>query len=292
MDSKQLNELLIKALTKYDFKCYGGKLFALDLPDSIVVLEQQYYHGASELYLRLIIKACHPEIEKISKSLLKDEMRIDSYWIHKLFYPTEKGYRWDLYDISERDFESKIDEIYSLYIESFSEGVICGIENFNRMCDGRVFTKFELYRDSAEAIGHPELAGYRGHDWLISDEYLLRYKYKIDERYINENTASYLMENVIKKAPEELSGKEQIKWYNERCKELLLISGKRVKLEWGSIFPFVNGKPLKYCGLELDSNGRKEIYFNEDTGERFYYIKKKSDKNYPYCKEYEIVKIH
>ncbi len=278
MDNKRLGELLTKTLAKYGFKSYGGKLFYLDLPDSIVILDQRSSMGASALYLRLIIKACHPEISKISKSILQDEMLIDSYWWEKLLYRSEKGYKgygWNLYEISEKDFEAKIDEIYSLYIQKFCEGVINGIQGFHIV---PWHNKFELYRDSAEAIGHPELAGYRGHDWLVSDWYLLVNKYKIDIRYVNDNTASYLMENVIKKAPEELSGKAKVKWCNEKCKELLLVSGKRVNLCYDAIFPFVDGKPLKYCGMKLNDDGHTEIYLNEDTGERFHYIKKKRTK--------------
>ena len=294
MDNKLLGELLTIHLGKYGFKDYGGKLFYLDLPDSIVILEQLCYNGAAELYLGLIIKVCHPSISKISKALLRDKMIIDSYSYNRLFYPTASGnpFGFDLYDIPEKEFESKIDQMYSQYIESFSRGYLYGIECYNRLYDGKRHFMFELFRDSAEAIGHPELAADRGHDWLISDQYLLLFKYKVDNRYVNENTASYLMENVIKKAPEELSGKALTKWCNQRCKELLLVSGKRISLGWGILFPFVDGKPLKYCGYEMEPNGRgREVYLNEDTGERFYYIKKKLDKNNPCRSEYEIIKV-
>ena len=57
MDNKLLGELLTIHLGKYGFKDYGGKLFYLDLPDSIVILEQLCYNGAAELHLGLIIKA-------------------------------------------------------------------------------------------------------------------------------------------------------------------------------------------------------------------------------------------
>lgn len=292
MDNKQLGKLLTAHLAKYGFKGFGGKLFYLDLPDAIVVLEQLCYNGAAELYLKLIIKACHPQITKISKSLLQNEMIIDSCSHNRLLYPTENGFSFDLYDIPDAEFESKINLMYSLYIEKFSEGFLCGIENYNRLYDGKLHLLFDLFRDSAEAIGHLELAGRHGHDWLISDQYLLLYKYKIDDRYVNENTASYLMENVVKQAPTELSGKALTKWCNQRCKELLLVSGKRISLGWGILFPFVDGKPLKYCGCEIEPNGRsKQIYLNEDTGERFCYIKKKSEGNKPDCNTYEIVKI-
>lgn len=296
MDNKRLGELLTKYLTKYGFKGYAGKLFYLDLPDSILILEQLCYNAAAELYLKLIIKSCHPEITQISKTLLKNEMMIDNYSYHKLFYSSDKlsrnGLWYDLYDISQGDFESKIDDIYTRYIHKFTEGFLAGIENFNRMYDGQLYGKFELYRDSAESIGHPELAGFRGHDWLISDQYLLLYKYKIDDRYVNENTASYIMNNVVKQAPEGLSGKALTKWCNQRCRDLFLVSGKRISLGWGILFPIVDGTPLKYCGYEIGPDGRgKEAYLNEDTGERFYYIKRKIDPNFPYCSEYEIVKI-
>ena len=247
MDHKRLCELLTSSLSKYGFKGYGGKLFYLELPDSIIILKQLSYNSAAELYLDLIIKSCHPEINKISKTLLQNEKIIDNYGYYKLFYLTEKGYGFDLYDIAETMFESKIDEIYTLYIQKFTEGVLCGIASYNRMYDGKAHLRFELYRDSAEIIGHPELAGQHGHDWLSSDQYLLLNKYHIDDRYVNENTACYLMENVVKKAPQELSGKALTKWCNQKCKELL-VSGKRIRLGWGILFPFVNGKPLKYCG--------------------------------------------
>lgn len=88
MDAITLSSLLIHALGKYDFQNYGPKLFYRNLPDCILILEQTNYNTAAEMYLSLIIKECHPELQKINKKVLKDKMLIDTYNYDKLIFRT------------------------------------------------------------------------------------------------------------------------------------------------------------------------------------------------------------
>lgn len=67
MDSATLGKALVDALSKHGFSHYGTKLFYQEYPDCILILKQETYNMAAELYLRLIIKECHPEITKITK---------------------------------------------------------------------------------------------------------------------------------------------------------------------------------------------------------------------------------
>ena len=113
MEKELLGELLIHSLKKYNFKNFGSKLFYLELKDSIIILEQTNYRGCAEMYLNFIIKECHPEISKITKIILKDDLLIDNHTVNKLLYYTPNGYRWDFYDIGEKDFEKTIDEFYN-----------------------------------------------------------------------------------------------------------------------------------------------------------------------------------
>jgi len=78
MDKEMLGRLLIDSLNKYNFKNYGSKLFYLELIDSIIILEQFFHNGGAEMYLNIIIKECHPEISKITKNILKDNLLLDS----------------------------------------------------------------------------------------------------------------------------------------------------------------------------------------------------------------------
>jgi hypothetical protein len=109
MKKEILGELLIHALKKYNFKNYGSKLFYLELEDSIIILEQTNYLGGAEMYLSIIIKKCHPEISKITKSILKDDLLIDNHTANKLRYNTPNGYRWNFYDIDVNDFEKTME---------------------------------------------------------------------------------------------------------------------------------------------------------------------------------------
>ena len=41
---------------------------------------------AAELYLKAIIKSCHPEIKKITKSIITNKMYIDTFEHNRLQY--------------------------------------------------------------------------------------------------------------------------------------------------------------------------------------------------------------
>ncbi len=295
MDKKVFGIYLTKTLSKYNFKSYGNKLFYLELNDCIIVLKQITYNMAAELYMRIIIKECHPEITKITKKILEDKMIIDTLASPKLFYrsaKTKSGWNYDFYEIPEAEFETKIHEIYENYMKAFLDGVINGIEKYNTFWTQNPNFTIELFSDSAEKIEHPELAGNRSHDWFLSDRYLLLFEYGVDERFVNKNTERYIMENIINQIPEDLKGKMISKWCNQRCKDIFLAKGKKFFLGWGIIFPFVNGKPLKYCGCETKPGEKpKQIYLNEETNEMFDYIVTKVDKNNRESIEYDIVKI-
>lgn len=295
MDSAELGRRLVEELSKYGFKNYGTKLFYHELPDCILILKQDNYNMAAELYLRLIIKACHPEITKITKHIISDKMLIDTSSYDKLLYRSEKGikgwdYRLDCIDASE--FSAKIAELYKRYVECFNGGVFNGITQFkkNYPLDGQY--AMMLFRDSAEKIGHAEWGIAYGHEWFLSDKYILIYEYGIDDRFINQNTERYIMENVIPYIPKELKGRAISKWCNQRCKEIFLAKGKRISLGWGLPFPFVDGKPLKYCGPKTDEKGKTTLfYLNEDTNEMYAY---RLIKAYPEDRSkdvYEITKV-
>ena len=98
---------------KYNFKNYGSKLFYLELKDSIVILKQVFCNGSAELYLSIIIKECHPEINKITKNTIEDVMLIDTHTSNKLFYNTPDGYEWDFMGIDIEKFENTIDGFYN-----------------------------------------------------------------------------------------------------------------------------------------------------------------------------------
>ena len=286
MDNKTLGELLVKSLSKYGFKNYGSKLFYLELKDSIVILEQLTYLGCAELYLRFIIKECHQEINKITKSILKDEMIIDSYDFNKLLYKTLEGYRWNFYDIPVDEFEFVIRQLYNDLIKPFEIDYINGINNYNKFAYKELYGfQAEMYKDTAEKINRPDLAAYRGHDWLISDWYILVNKYNIDNRFVNSNTEKYILERVIPNIPENLKGKEISKWCNERCKEIFISKKRRRDFGYGIVFPFINGKPLKFDGID----GQFQIYVNDETSE--VYRCKVTDKTDLNNIKYEIHKV-
>ena len=286
MDNKVLGELLIKSLNKYGFNNYGSKLFYLEFKDSIVILEQLTYLGCAELYLRFIIKECHPEINKITKSILKDEMIIDSYDFNKLLYKTLEGYRWNFYDIPVDEFEFVIGQLYNDLIKPFEIDYINGINNYNKFAYKKLHGhQAKIYKDTAEKINRPDLAAYRGHDWLISDWYILVNKYNIDNRFVNSNTEKYIMERVIPNIPENLKGKEISKWCNERCKEIFISKKRRRDFGYGIVFPFINGKPLKFDSID----GQFQIFVNDETGE--VYRCKVTDKTDLDNIKYEIHKV-
>lgn len=293
MDKELLGELLIKSLTKYNFKNYGKKLFYLDLKDSIIILEQLTYMTSAELYLSFIIKDCHPEITKITKNILKDRMIIDSYDNYKLYYNSMKhNIGHDFYDIEIFEFESVIERLYNDYIKPFEKNYLEGIYHYNNVLFQRIKYNFEmkLFKDSASKIGHMELAAYRDHAWFQSDYVILSNKYKLDYRFINDNTAKYIMDNIVKKAPKELEGKELIKWCNEKCKEMFITKRKRRDFGYCSmIFPFIDEKPLKFDGFTRIDNKEVQFYVDEDKGE-YYHCTIIDDSN-PLDKKYDLVKI-
>ena len=283
MDNKTLGVLLTNALNKLGFKNYGPRLFYIEFEECIVVLNQITYMTAAELYLDLIIKQCHPEIEKITKNVITDRMLLDSYNYNRLYHFVPDTLNYDFYSIPEEDFDNEIKKVYDVNVRPFSQGVVNGIKNLSKY-----HAMIELFKDSAEKIGFLEFAGYRGHEWLLTDEYRAEYDYGVDSRFINKNTAGYIMENVISALPTDLKGKARSKWCNERCKEIFLKKGKRISLGFGILFPIVNGKPLKYCGCSV-IGPHYEIYYNEDTGETFHY-KRVKIKDSPVEYKYEITK--
>lgn len=299
MDAKTLASLLINTLDKYHFKNYGPKLFYRDLPDCILILEQTNYNTAAEIYLRVIIKECHPEVQKITKNVLKDKMLIDTYNYDKLIFSTSNtihGFDYNLYSIPVDDFDAKIHQIYESFICGFEKGVVAGINTYNQFYEKDMPSwmkrRMNLFKDSAEKIGHREFAAERGHDWYLSDEYILENVYGIDNRFLNHNTAQYIMKNVIPHIPKDLKGKAVSKWCDQQCKEIFLAKGKRFFLGWGLPFPFLDGKPLKYCGPNTDPNGKTRlIYLNEDTNEMFSYTLMKDNEQDRSKDEYEIIKL-
>lgn len=296
MNSAELGKRLVEELSKYGFKNFGTKLFYRELPDCILILKQENYNTAAELYLHLIIKACHPEIQKITKKTICDKMMIDSSTCDKLLYRSEKGWRgWDhrLECIDAGAFSVTIGEIYHQFIECFDAGVVNGITQFKNNYPYDELLPMMLYRDSAEIIGHPEWGISYGHEFFLSDKYILLYEYGIDNRFINHNTERYIMENVIPHIPAELKGKSVSKWCNDRCKELFIAKGKRFFLGWGLPFPFMDGKPLKYCGPKTDNKGKTTLfYLNEDTNEMYAYRQIKANPEDPSKDEYEIIKVN
>ena len=291
MDNKTLDVLLKSSLTKLGFQSYGAKLFCLDCCDNIVILKQMTYNGVAELYLSVIIKQCHTEVTKITKSVITDRMLIDTYDYNRLTYRTPEGYRYDLYHIPPSEFDSKIKEVYEDLIHPFTNSFAQGIAGYNRyVAENHSNHAMNLFVDSAQQVGMPELAGEHGHDWFLSDRFILLYDYEVDCRYVNANTERYIMENVIANIPAELKGKARTKWCNDQCKELFLKKGKRFTLGHGILFPFVNGKPLKYCGCNIMPPNNYQIYYNEDTGETFHYKRvKRQDDSGEYT--FEIVKV-
>lgn len=292
MDKELLGELLIKSLAKYNFKNYGKKLFYLDLKDSIIILEQLTYMTSAELYLSFIIKECHPEITKITKNILKDRMIIDSYDNYKLYYNSMKhiiGH--DFYDIDIFEFESVIERLYNDYIKPFEKNYLEGIYNYNNVIFPKIKYNFEmkLFKDSALKIGHAELAAFRDHAWLVSDVYILSYVYRLDTRFINDKTAPYIMENIVKRAPADLKGKALSKWCDERCKDIFITKKKRRDFGYYLIFPFVDGRPLKYDGCRKIDNKEVQFYVDEEKNE-YYYCRIIDDSN-PIDKKYELINV-
>ena len=283
--------LLKGCLTNLGFENYGDRLFYIEYRECIVVLEQLTYNMAAELYLKVIIKQCHPEITKITKKVITDKMIIDTFSYNRLMYKTSNGLEYDLYNIPLDIFNEKIREIYDSCIYPFNYGVVEGITKYNEniKADKYGFT-MDLFIDSAEKISKPEFAGNKGHEWFSTDRYILLYEYEVDERFVNENTERYIMENVIENIPKDLKGKQISKWCNQQCKEIFLMKGKRFFLGWGILFPFVNGKTLKYCGCNVISPNNYQIYYNEDTKETFHY-KRVKDANAPENYTFEIVKV-
>ena len=288
MDKELLGELLIRSLAKYNFKNYGKKLFYLDLKDSIIILEQLTYMSCAELYINFIIKECHPEICKITKKILKDEMLIDNFSTMKLFY--DKGHMFDFYEIYDYEFQNKIDEIYKKYIKPFEKNCIDGVANLVEiMSKDKYGTPYKLYKDAAIKIGHAEWAAIRDHAWIQSDVDILSRKYKIDWYFVYEHTANYIMENIVKKAPKELEGKELTKWCNQRCREIFVTKRKRRDLGYCSmILPFVDGEPLKFDGFTRIYNKEVQFYIDEDKNE-YYRCTIIDDSTID--KKYELIKI-
>lgn len=280
MDKEMLGQRLIDSLAKYHFKNYGTKLFYLEFHDSIVILEQVFHNGGAEMYLNMIIKGCHPEISKITQRVLKDPLLLDSTG-GKLFYKTEAGFHWNFLDIDADGFSDTIDAFYHMNIKPFETGFLAGIEHYNKLYSEIFYgNQIKLYKDTAEKIGHPELAYFRGHEWFLSDAYYLIYKCHVDERFVCSNTETYILENVIEKSPKELQGKDLTKWRNQRCKELLIAKRMWRDFGYGIPFPFMDGKPLKFYGTDIKDGKAISIFINEETGE-FYHcrITDRSDPN-------------
>lgn len=186
--------------------------------------------------------------------------------------------------------------MYESFLSGFEKGIVEGITAYNQFYEEDMPSwmkrKMELFKDSAEKIGHTEFAAKRGHDWYLSDEYILLYEYKIDSRFVNHNTARYIMENVIPHIPKELKGKAIAKWCDQRCKDIFLAKGKRFDLGSGLPFPFVDGRPLKYCGPKTDVTGKTILYYsNEDTNEMFAYVLRKANPKDRSKDEYQILKV-
>ena len=290
MDKKILGNLLTVSLTKYNFENYGSKLFYLELKDSIIILEQTVYNGGAEIYLRIIIKECHPEISKITKNIIKDKLLIDTHTCNKLYYKTSDGYHWDFFEIDEEDFENTIDEFYKENIKPFETGYLNGIKHYNDLYYDKIFygQQIKLYKDSAQKINHPELASHIGHEWFLSDYYYLVYRCNIDSRFVNSNTEKYIIKNVIEQSPEELKGKDLTKWRNERCKEIFVAKRMWRRFGYGITFTFIDGKPLKFFDTDIQNGKAIEVYINEDTGEMYHC--RITDKSDPKDVKYELYK--
>ena len=205
-------------------------------------------------------------------------MLIDTHSSNKLLYRTPNGYRWNFFDIEANVFEETIDSFYDESIMPFEISCLNGIEQFNKLyyeilCGQQI----RLYKDSAEQIGHTELASFRGHDWFLSDYYYLTYKCNIDSRFVNSNTERYIIDNVIKKIPEGIKGKDLTKWCNRRCKEIFISKKFRRDFGWQITFPFVDGKPLQFCGTDTKDGKAVEVYINEETGEMYHCRRDMSD---------------
>ena len=252
-------------------------------------LEQVFHNGGAEMYLNIIIKECHQKIKKITKSVLKDNLLLDST-CEKLFYKTATDFHWDFYDINVDEFESTIDEFYHINIKPFETSYLAGIEHYNELYY-KIFSgnQIKLYKDIAEKIGHPELAHFRGHEWFLSDYYYLVFKCNIDSRFVCFNTEKYIIENVIKKSPDELKGKDLTKWRNERCKEMLIAKRMWRSFGYGIPFPFIDEKPLKFYGTDIENGKAISIFINEKTGE-FYHCRI-TDKSNTTDVKYEVYKV-
>lgn len=223
-------------------------------------------------------------------------MLIDTFSYDKLFFRSDKtisGWNYNFYNIEEHELGAKIDEIFKDYVESFTFGVINGISHFKAFPLNNSHYSMLLFRDSAEKIGHIEWAGAKGHDWYLSDRYILEFEYKIDSRFLHPNTERYIMENIIPYIPKDLKGTAITKWCDAQCKEHFLSKGKRFFLGWDLPFPFMDGKPLKYCGRKTDNKGKTTLfYLNEDTNEMYAYRKIKANPDDPSKDEYKITKVN
>ena len=291
MNKELLGKLLTDSLRKYNFKNYGSSLFWLELEDSIIILNQVCYRGGGELYLSIIIKECHPEITKITKSTLTDDMLIDTHTSNKLFYPTPDGYNWNFFDIEAEKFEDTIYRFYHENIAPFKSSYLNGIKHYNELYSKINYgQQIQLYNDSAEKLGHMELASFRGHDYFLSDYYYLTFKCNIDSRFVNSNTEKYIIENVINNSPKELEGKNLTKWRNERCKEIFIAKKMWRRFGWGIAFPFVDGKPLKLYDTDINAGKAIQIYIDDETGELYHCVM--TDKSNPDDVKYEIYKVY
>jgi hypothetical protein len=270
VEKSKFGKLLTASLSRHGFLGYGDKLFYRELDDSIVILDRIFIYGGAELYLKLIIKECHPEIGKITRSILNDKMLIDTHTCNKLLYKWDGEYKWDFMSVTEEELDQAIDDLHSEYIAPFERGYLIGIKNYNES-QNHPYDEIQLYFDIAEKIGHPELASWKSHDYYLSDEYYLTEKCGIDNRYVNSNTAKYIIDNVIKAIPEGLSKKEAHKWCNNRCKEIFI--SKKFRRWFGYLtFPFMDGKPLKFYNTDIHNGRSVEVYVDEETGDFYHCI--------------------
>ena len=69
------------------------------------------------------------------------------------------------------------------------------------------------------------------------------------------------------------------KWRNQRCKEIFISKKFKRYFGWGITFPFLNDKPLQFCGTDIKDGKSVEVYINEDTGEVYNCKRDRSELN-------------